>query len=55
MGISSGQNIESKKAAGPASGSEKYGGFGSEDIAKLGYNNDQQFGASSSYDPYTKT
>lgn len=27
-------------SAGPASGSEKYGGFGSEDIARFGYNND---------------
>ena len=37
MGISSGGSI---KSAAPASGQEKYGGFGSEDIAKLGYNND---------------
>ena len=37
-------------AAGPASG--KYGGFGSEDIARLGYNNENKFSAP--YDPYTK-
>lgn len=31
-----------KSSAAPASGTEnKYGGFGSEDIAKFGYNNDQ--------------
>ncbi len=37
-------------AAGPASG--KYGGFGSEDIARLGYNSENKFNAP--YDPYTK-
>jgi len=37
-------------SAGPASG--KYGGFGSEDIKKLGYNREGQFSAP--YDPYTK-
>ena len=37
-------------AAGPASG--KYGGFGSEDIARLGYNTENKFNAP--YDPYTK-
>ena len=39
--------------AAPASGN-KYGGFGSEDIAKFGYNNSDQFGGGP-YDPYTKT
>lgn len=39
--------------AAPASGT-KYGGFGSEDIAKFGYNNSDQFGGGP-YDPYTKT
>ena len=39
--------------AAPASGN-KYGGFGSEDIAKFGYNNNDQFGGGP-YDPYTKT
>lgn len=37
-------------SAGPASG--KYGGFGSEDIAKLGYGKEGQF--NQPYDPYTK-
>ena len=37
-------------AAGPASG--RYGGFGSEDIARLGYNTENKFNAP--YDPYTK-
>ena len=37
-------------SAAPASG--KYGGFGSEDIKKLGYNQEGQFNAP--YDPYTK-
>ena len=37
-------------SAGPASG--KYGGFGSEDIKRLGYNQEGQFSAP--YDPYTK-
>jgi len=41
---------QSAAAAGPASG--KYGGFGSEDIAKMGYNNENKFSAP--YDPYTK-
>lgn len=40
-------------SAAPASGT-KYGGFGSEDIKKFGYNNDAQFGTGP-YDPYTKT
>ena len=61
MGISSSgstvnQNVN-VKSAGPASGSEagnKYGGFGSEDIAKFGYNNEEKFGTGA-YDPYTKT
>lgn len=39
--------------AAPASGT-KYGGFGSEDIAKFGYNKSDQFGGGP-YDPYTKT
>lgn len=38
-------------SAAPASG--KYGGFGSEDIAKLGYGKEGQF--SQPYDPYTKS
>lgn len=38
--------------AAPASGN-KYGGFGSEDIAKFGFNNKDQFGAGGAYDPYT--
>ena len=37
-------------AAGPASG--RYGGFGSEDIARLGFNQENKFNAP--YDPYTK-
>ena len=37
-------------SAGPSSG--KYGGFGSEDIARLGYNTENKFNAP--YDPYTK-
>lgn len=41
-------------SAAPASGSQKYGGFGSEDIQKLGYNNSGQFGNTGPYDPYTK-
>ncbi len=45
--MSSGGN---SSAAGPASG--KYGGFGSEDIARLGYNQENKFNAP--YDPYTK-
>ena len=40
----------SSSAAGPASG--KYSGFGSEDIARLGYNQSNKFNAP--YDPYTK-
>lgn len=44
MGISSVENLankDKKSSAAPASGAEaKYGGFGSEDIAKFGYNND---------------
>ena len=38
-------------SAGPSSG-KQYGGFGSEDIARLGYNQEGQFNAP--YDPYTK-
>ena len=41
---------QSSSAAGPASG--KYSGFGSEDIARMGYNNENKFAAP--YDPYTK-
>jgi hypothetical protein len=53
MGISSAENLGNKGAsAAPASGADhKYGGFGSEDIAKSGYNA-EQFGTSV-YDPYT--
>ena len=60
MGISStGSQAEGmvgaqSNPAAPASGN-KYGGFGSEDIARFGYNNDQQFGTQGAYDPYTKT
>ena len=32
----------------------QYGGFGSEDIAKFGYNNEDKFGSGGCYDPYTK-
>ena len=46
-GYGGGGNIS---AAGPASG--KYGGFGSEDIARLGYGQENKFNAP--YDPYTK-
>jgi hypothetical protein len=38
-------------SAGPASG--KYGGFGSEDIARLGYGQEGKFN-NNVYDPYTK-
>jgi hypothetical protein len=38
-------------SAGPASGN-KYKGFGSEDIQRMGYNQEGQFSAP--YDPYTK-
>lgn len=44
--------------AGPASGSnasQKYQGFGSQDIARLGYNNQDQFGSTGPYDPYQKS
>lgn len=66
MGISSsghdaiGSVPEQKKvkhSAAPASGSgsqSQYGGFGSEDIAKFGYNQPEKFGDNSAYDPYTK-
>ena len=37
--------------AAPASG--KFGGFGSEDLTKFGYNQPGQFGQA--YDPYVKT
>lgn len=37
-------------AAGPASG--RYGGFGSDDIARLGYGQQNKFDAP--HDPYTK-
>ena len=37
-------------AAAPASG--KYGGFGSADLQRLGYNTENKFSAP--YDPYTK-
>ena len=48
---SAGSNqMQSSGAAAPASG--KYGGFGSEDIARLGYNTENKFNAP--YDPYTK-
>ena len=40
---------QSASAAGPASG--KYTGFGSEDIARMGYNQENKFNAP--YDPYT--
>ena len=63
MGIASTGNIASTDnqsysgnmgSAAPPSGN-KYGGFGSEDIARFGYNNAEQFGNTGVYDPYTKT
>lgn len=42
MGISSTSSAQA--SAAPASGTntnQKYGGFGNQDIAKMGYNNDQ--------------
>ena len=53
MGSSSmggGGRPATSSAAGPASG--RYGGFGSEDIARLGFNQENKFNAP--YDPYTK-
>ena len=50
QGASGSSNVN---PAAPASGT-KYGGFGSEDIAKFGYNKPEQFGVGP-YDPYTKT
>lgn len=50
-----GQSMSSAQvagSAGPSSGN-KYGGFGSEDIARLGYNQENKFNAP--YDPYTKS
>ena len=44
----SGGNVS---AAGPASG--RYGGFGSEDIARLGYGQGNKFDENP-HDPYTK-
>ena len=52
-GFSSSTIPGSSGPAAPASGT-KYGGFGSEDIAKFGYNKSDQFGGGP-YDPYTKT
>ena len=54
MGISStssnpSSNIDSSRPAAPASG--KYGGFGSEDMDKFGYNPGK---FNNVYDPYTK-
>lgn len=48
----SGSGTGNVSSAAPASGN-KYGGFGSEDIAKFGYNNEEKFGTGP-YDPYTK-
>ncbi len=45
-----GGSMGQSSSAGPASG--KYSGFGSEDINRLGYNNQNKFNAP--YDPYTK-
>jgi hypothetical protein len=57
MGIASNSNFGQGNIANPAAPASgtKYGGFGSEDIAKFGYNNSEQFGTSGPYDPYTKT
>lgn len=65
MGISSTGSMASENtgfsgggptsAAPPSGNNNKYGGFGSEDIARFGYNNADQFGAGGVYDPYTKT
>jgi hypothetical protein len=53
MGVTSSESYSGP--AGPASGQDqKYGGFGSADINRMGYNNSEQFG-SSVYDPYTKS
>lgn len=49
--MGSGSMAQMTTAAGPASG--KYGGFGSEDIARLGYGQGGGFSAPA-YDPYTK-
>jgi hypothetical protein len=57
IGISSAGNMAQeniRNPAGPASGSNKYGGFGSEDIKRFGYNNAEAFGTGP-YDPYTKS
>jgi len=58
VGISStsSEPVEKGSSAGPASGTagEKYGGFGSDDIKKLGFNDKEQFGGLGAYDPYTK-
>ena len=47
---SMGSHMGTGSSAGPASG--KYSGFGSEDIARLGYGQENKFNAP--YDPYTK-
>ena len=52
-GTSGGMSSGHSGPAAPASGT-KYGGFGSDDIAKFGYNKSDQFGTGP-YDPYTKT
>jgi hypothetical protein len=39
-------------SAAPPSG-DKYKGFGSEDIARMGYNDSNKFGQPAPYDPYT--
>ena len=46
-----------KASAAPASGKSgsQYGGFGSEDIAKFGYNDKEKYGDGGAYDPYTVT
>lgn len=51
FGTSSLGSGQMPSSAGPSSGN-KYGGFGSEDIARLGYNQENKFNAP--YDPYTK-
>lgn len=49
MGVPSANHNKFEQSAAPASG--KYGGFGSEDISKLGY---QPGKFNTVYDPYTK-
>jgi hypothetical protein len=41
-------------SAAPPSG-DKYQGFGSADIAAMGYNDQNKFAQAAPYDPYTST